>query len=171
MSVNSTVNTNVSAPTDINANRGNYPSGVFAFDMGTATAGGGGATQNFPTSILANDTENIGAYVGTIGAVAQDAGVVQVITLNFARMNSEWNHKDYDIHVSLVSDTAETDPGSAGNNVGIASVSFTLAAAVGGAGDITVRREACLTGANQGLLGCVMLVQVRKRGVTKINDA
>jgi len=167
MSVNSTVNTNVSAPTDINANRGNYPNGVYALDMGTAT-GGPNANQSFA---LAIDTENIGAYVGTINSWTQAAGVAQVITLNFARMNSKWNHKDYDIHVSLVSDTVETDPGSAGDNVGIASASFGLAGAVGDPGDITVRREACLTANNQGLLGCVMLVQVRKRGVTKKDDA
>ena len=75
MSVNSTVNTNVSAPTDINANRGNYPNGVYALDMATATAGGGGATQDFPNSILANDTEKIGAYVGTIGSLAGGQGM------------------------------------------------------------------------------------------------
>ena len=167
MSVNSTVNTNVSAPTDINANRGNYPNGVYALDMKTAV-GGADADQSFA---LADGDETIGAYVGTIGAWAAAAGIVQVIELNFARMNSEWNHKDYDIHVSLVSNTAETNPGVEGNNVGIASASFTLAAAPAITGTITIRREACLTSADQGLLGCVMLVQVRKRGVTKKNDA
>jgi hypothetical protein len=166
MSVNSTVNTNVSAPTDINANRGNYPNGVFALDM--KTAGGTAAAQTFG---LADGDETIGAYVGTIAAVTAAAGTVQTIALNFTRMNSAWDHKDYDIHVSLVSETDATDPSSAGNNVGIASASFTLAAAPAITGTITIRREACLTSANQGLLGCVMLVQVRKRGVTKKNDA
>jgi hypothetical protein len=166
MSVNSTVNTNVSAPTDINANRGNYPNGVYALDM--KTAGGTAAAQTFG---LADGDETIGAYVGTIAAVTAAAGTVQTIALNFTRMNSAWNHKDYDIHVSLVSETDATDPSSAGNNVGIASASFTLATAPAIAGVITIRREACLTSANQGLLGCVMLVQVRKRGVTKKIDA
>ena len=167
MSVNSTVNTNVSAPTDINANRGNYPNGVYALDMATATAGGGGATQDFPNSILANDTEKIGAYVGTIGSLAGGQGIAQIINLTFATWNAEWNHKNYDLHVSLVSNTVETTSGAAGNNVGIASASFNSAT-----NQINVRREACIIQTNdQGLLGCVMLVQVRKRGVDKQNDA
>lgn len=168
MSVNSTVNTNVSAPTDINANRGNYPNGVYALDMGTAT-GGADADQSFA---LADGDETIGAYVGTIAAWAGGQGIVQVITLNFTRMNSAWNHKDYDIHVSLVSDTdASGGLDGPGNNVGIASASFTLAVSPAISGVITIRREACqINGADQGLLGCVMLVQVRKRGVTKKDD-
>ncbi len=170
MSVNSTVNTNVSAPTDINANRGNYPNGVYALDMKTA-AGGADADQSFA---LADGDETIGAYVGTIDAWTAGQGIVQIIELNFTRMNSAWNHKDYDIHVSLVSATDATGgPGVAGNNVGIASASFTLAAVGAINGKITIRREACQlnTPGDQGLLGCVMLVQVRKRGVTKKNDA
>jgi hypothetical protein len=167
MSVNSTVNTNVSAPTDINANRGNYPNGVYAFDMGTANGGSPNDGQEFVAGTLIDGTEKIGAYVGTIGTAAQTQGKAQTITLTFVTWNSDWNHKAYDIHVSLVSNTVETPGTAAGNNVGIASASFN---SVGK--QIIVRRESCQVDTyNQGLLGCVMLVQVRKRGVTKKNDA
>ena len=103
MSVNSTVNTNVSAPTDINANRGNLPSNVYAYDMGAGTPGGGGLTEAFT---LPANTAEIGAWCGKIAAgVAADANysTSQVITMTFTNQNpADWTHLNYDIVVSLV---------------------------------------------------------------------
>ncbi len=162
MSVNSTVNTNVSAPTDINANRGNLPSGVYAYDMGAFTPGGGGATQAIT---LPADTAEIGAWCGTIAAgptANSGYSTNQIITMTFTNQNpADWTHLNYDIVVSLVGDGDET----LASHVGSACAGFSENAA-GNSGQIVIRRESgSAGGAGAQLKAATILVQLRKRGV------
>lgn len=161
MSIKSTVNTNISGETQLVANRGNLPSSVYAFDMGTAPDAAG-ATQTFDATVLTAGTEKIGAYAGTLKAgAAAAAGVVQVITMTFANPHG-WTAKQYDLDITLVGTAAESKVAT----VGTASGSFNT-------NKIIVRREA---GAIADVGGesravnftpAVMLVRVRKRGVVK----
>lgn len=157
MSVNSTVNTNVSAPTDINANRGNLPSNVYAYDMGAGTAGGGGATEAFT---LPANTAEIGGWCGAIAAgpaLAVGFSTNQIITMTFTNQNpADWTHLNYDIVVSLVGANDETVT----SQVGSACVGFSDDGA--GSGQIIIRRE---SGSSSQLKAATMLVQLRKRGV------
>ena len=160
MSVNSTVNTNVSAPTDINANRGNLPSGVYAYDMGAGTPGGSGATEAFT---LPANTATIGAWCGKIAAgITADANnsTNQVITMTFTNQNpADWTHLNYDIVVSLVG-TGNED---ISNQVGSACAGFSDdGAVVNPSAQIIIRRE---SGQNSQLNAATILVQLRKRGV------
>jgi len=162
MSVNSTVNTNVSAPTDINANRGNLPSGVYAYDMGAGT--GGGATEAFT---LPANTATIGAWCGKIAAgIAAVAGysTSQVITMTFTNQNpADWTHLNYDIVVSLVGEGDETLI----SQVGSACAGFSQNVA-GDSGQIIIRRE---SGSGAQLKAATILVQLRKRGVAVVKTA
>lgn len=159
MSVNSTVNTNVSAPTDINANRGNLPSNVYAYDMGTA--GGTDAAQAFT---LPADTAEIGGWCGAIAAgPAAVAGFStnQIITMTFTKQNpADWTHLNYDIVVSLVGDGDETLI----SQVGSACAGFWENVA-GDSAQIIIRRESGSASAGSQLKAATMLVQLRKRGV------
>ena len=90
MSIQSVVNTNTSSVSDPNGNRGNFPQGVMAYEMGTS-ATAAGAIQAFANAAngtdngLAAGTETVGAYQGSIAAGAAAAvGVVQLITMTFA---------------------------------------------------------------------------------------
>ena len=156
MSVNSTVNTNVSAPTDINANRGNLPSGVYAYDMGSG--GVAGATQTFT---LPANTATIGAWCGKIAAgIDADANnsTNQVITMTFTNQNpADWTHLNYDIVVSLVGTGDETLV----SQVGSVCAGFAQNVA-GDSGQIIIRRE---SGSGAQLKAATILVQLRKRGV------
>jgi len=156
MSVNSTVNTNVSAPTDINANRGNLPSGVYAYDMG--------ATEAFT---LPANTATIGAWCGKIAAgISAVAGysTSQVITMTFTNQNpADWTHLNYDIVVSLVGEGDETLI----SQVGSACAGFSQNVA-GDSGQIIIRRE---SGSGAQLKAATILVQLRKRGVAVVKTA
>ena len=166
MSIKSTVNTNISGETQLVANRGNFPSGVYAFDMGTAPDVAG-AVQTFDASVLTDGTETIGAYAGTLEAGgAADAGVVQLITMTFATAHG-WTAKEYDLDITLVGTAAESKIAT----VGTASGSFNT-------NNIIVRREAGAIAdvpdpgnpddsRAVSLTPAVMLVRVRKRGVKK----
>ena len=170
MSVNSTVNTNVSAPTDINANRGNLPSGVYAYDMGAGTPAVDGATHAFT---LPADTAEIGAWCGAIaaGPTAETAhSTNQIITMTFTNQKpADWKHLNYDIVVSVVGDGDETI-GTAqipGSQVGSACAGFWENVA-GDSAQIKIRRE---SGSNSQLKAATMLVQLRKRGVAVVKTA
>jgi len=161
MSIQSVVNTNTSSVSDITGNRGNFPQGVMAYDMGTS-ATGAGATQAFANAATGTDnglaagTETVGAYQGSIAAgVAAAAGVVQLITMTFATAH-DWTSKTHDIVVTLVGTGTE----AAALTVGSASGSF------GTANTIEVRREAgAVNATNAQLQAATMLVRVRERGV------
>ena len=159
----SVVNTNISSVTDFNGNRGNFPQGVMAYNMGTS-ATGAGATQAFAAAATGTDnglaagTETVGAYCGSIKAgVAAAAGVVQLITMTFATAHG-WSSKTHDIDISLVGAAAE----AAALTVGSASGSF------GTTTTIEIRREAgAVAGTNAQLQAATMLVQIRERGVAQ----
>ena len=161
----SVVNTNASSVTDFNGNRGNFPQGVMAYNMGTS-ASGAGATQAFGASASGTDngliagTETVGAYCGGIKAgTAAAAGVVQLITMTFANAHG-WSSKTHDIEVTLVGAAAE----AAASTVGYASGSF------GTATTIEIRREAgAVNGTNAALQAATMLVTVRERGLAEPN--
>ena len=161
MSIQSVVNTNTSAVSDITGNRGNFPQGVMAYEMGTS-ATAAGATQAFANAATGTDnglaagTETVGAYQGSIAAGGTAAaGVVQLITMTFAVAHG-WTSLTHDIVVTLVGAAAE----AAALTVGSASGSF------GTTTTIEVRREAgAVFGTNAQLQAATMLVQVRKRGV------
>jgi len=161
----SVVNTNISSVTDFNGNRGNFPQGVMAYNMGTS-ATGAGATQAFAAAATGTDnglaagTETVGAYCGSIKAgIAAAAGVVQLITMTFATAHG-WSSKTHDIDISLVGAAAE----AAALTVGDASGSF------GTETTVEIRREAGAFAANTvQLQAATMLVQIRKRGVLQPN--
>ncbi len=155
MSVNSTVNTNVSAPTDINANRGNLPSNVLAYDMGAGGAAGGTQTFTLPAN-----TAEIGGWCGAIAAgpaANANYSTNQIITMTFTNQNpADWTHLNYDIVVSLVGAADETLI----SQVGSVCAGFSDDGA--GSGQIIIRRE---SGTTSQLKAATMLVQLRKRGV------
>ena len=161
----SVVNTNASSVTDFNGNRGNFPQGVMAYNMGTS-ATAAGATQAFAAAATGTDngliagSETVGAYCGGIAAgVGAAAGVVQLITMTFAVAHG-WSSKTHDIVVTMVGAAAE----AAASTVGSASGSF------GTATTIEIRREAgAVNGTNAALQAATMLVQIRERGVAQPN--
>ncbi|ANS04377.1 hypothetical protein [uncultured Mediterranean phage] len=165
MSIQSVVNTNASSVTDFNGNRGNFPQGVMAYNMGTSASGAGatqafGATSSGTAIGLFDGTEAIGAYCGGIKAGSgAAAGVVQLITMTFATPHG-WSSKTHDIDVTMVGAAAE----AAALTVGSASGSF------GSTTTIEVRREAgAVAGTNANLQAATMLVQIRERGVAQPN--
>jgi len=165
MSIQSVVNTNASSVTDFNGNRGNFPQGVMAYNMGTSASGAGatqafGATSSGTAIGLFDGTEAIGAYCGGIKAGSgAAAGVVQLITMTFATAHG-WSSKTHDIDITMVGAAAE----AAALTVGSASGSF------GSTTTIEVRREAgAVAGTNANLQAATMLVQIRERGVAQPN--
>jgi hypothetical protein len=167
MSTQAVVNTNVSSVSDINALRGNLPSGVYAYDMGasggadaiTRTFGGGGTP-------LADGLETIGAYSGSLPETASVAtGVHQLITMTF-NTAFEWKSSTHYIEVSFESgdpDSTDSDPVSAANSAGTGSAAFNDTTQK----TITIVRKA---GPINGVAGvklttATMLVRVVKRGL------
>lgn len=167
MSTQAVVNTDVSSVSDINALRGNLPSGVYAYDMGasggadvfTRTFGGGGTP-------LADGLETIGAYSGSLPEVDQDSnGSHQLITITF-NTKYEWKSSTHYIEVSFESgdpDSADSDAVSILASAGTGSAAFDDS----GQQTITIVRK---VGPESGggavkLTTATMLVRVVKRGL------
>lgn len=167
MSTQAVVNTNVSSVSDINALRGNLPSGVYAYDMGASggadlfnrTFGGGGTP-------LADGLETIGAYSGSLPEVTQDSnGAHQLITITF-NTKFEWKSSTHYIEVSFESGDGvgtDSDPVTTTASAGTGSAAFNDTAQK----TITIVRKA---GPESGggavkLTAATMLVRVVKRGL------
>jgi len=169
MSTQAVVNTDVSSVSDINALRGNLPSGVYAYDMG-ASGGVVAETRTFngDGSGLADGLETIGAYSGSVpetdGAIG---GAQQLITMTF-KTEFEWKSSTHYIEVSFESGDpvgATSDPVSRANSAGTGSAAFDDT----GKQTITIVRKAGKV-ANSGpggtsLTAATMLVRVVKRGL------
>ena len=72
MSTQAVVNTNMSSVSDPNAIRGNYPNGVYAYDMGVGQTADSGATVAF-------DLTSVAGLVGSekFHAFAVPAGILE----------------------------------------------------------------------------------------------
>jgi hypothetical protein len=162
MSTQAVVNTNVSSVSDINALRGNLPSGVYAHDMEA-----GGAVADAQVFTLADGLETVGAYSGSVlGAGPTAAGVQQLITINFATA-FEWKSSTHYIEVSF-------EPGFA-NAITDEAVALNTSAGTGSAAfndstqkAITIVRKAgkvLNSGGATSLTAATMLVRVVKRGL------
>ena len=164
MSIKSVVNTNISSVTDPNGLRGELPSSVYAFDMGTAPEDAGTA-QTFGAGVLIAGTEKVGAYQGDLKGGAEAAGgAFQVITMTFAN-DHKWTAAT---HYGEVSFIAGANNGTAVDqtnalSAGTGQVSFASATS------ITIKRQCgAVNGvANQNLSEATMVVRIRERGVAQ----
>ncbi len=125
MSIQAVVNTNVSSVSDPNAIRGNYPNGVYAYDMGVGTGAGGGATVSFDLSSIVG-SENFHAFAGLLPVRSGGtAGSAQVITITLPAAHN-WTSLTHEIEVSLeqgLNDGTDSEP-TADVSAGTASASF-----------------------------------------------
>jgi hypothetical protein len=164
MSINAIANTNLSSVSDPVGNRGNYPSGVYTFDMGTAPVNAG-ANQVFDSSVLstAKSAQTVHNYVGKIAAGPNpgtiDIGQSQLVTLTFETAHG-WTNDTHDLHINIARKTT-----------GALTTAAPLGACSGGsfsANSITfVRTAPALAGATARLAEAIVTVTVRKRGVAK----
>ena len=161
--MNAIANTNLSSVSDPLGNRGNYPSGVYTFDMGTAPVNGGG-DQVFDSSILstAKSAQTVHSYAGKINASAAgtlNEGQSQLVKLTFETAHG-WTNDTHDLHINIVPTT----------DAALTTVA-PLGACSGGsfsADSITfVRTAPALNTIQATLVAAVVTVTVRKRGVAK----
>ncbi len=161
--MNAIANTNLSSVSDPLGNRGNYPSGVYTFDMGTAS-GGAGADQLFDSSILstAKSAQTLHSYVGKIaagGAGTADVGQSQLVKLTFETAHG-WTNDTHDLHINIAPQdeapltTAAPLGACSGGSFSTNSITF-------------VRTAPALLDATAVLAAAVVTVTVRKRGVAK----
>jgi len=128
MSIQAVVNTNMSSVSDPNAIRGNYPNGVYAYDMGLGTAAGGGATVSFDLSSVPGlvGSEKFHAFAGRLpGRAGGTNGSAQVITITLGG-NHGWTSLTHEIEVSLEqgsNDGTDAEPAE-DLSAGTASASF-----------------------------------------------
>lgn len=166
MSIQAVVNTNVSSVSDSNALRGNLPSGVYAYDMGSGGATAATQVFNGGGSGLAAGLETIGAYSGSvIATTAATTGAQQLITITFATA-FEWTSSTHYIEVSFESgdvDGASSDPVTDTDSAGTGSAAFNDTTQT----TITIVRKAGPEsgGGNVSLIAATMLVRVVKRGL------
>jgi len=156
MSIQAVVNTNMSSVSDPNAIRGNYPNGVYAYDMGAALA------NAFDLSLV-DDSEKFHAFAGTLPTVADAAGngSSQVITITLAD-NHGWTSLTHKIEVSLeqgANDGGDSEP-AADLSAGTASASFCSPSTIS-----ILRQGGRQNGGNCSLSEATMLVTIVKRGV------
>ena len=162
MSINAIVNTNLSSVSDPVGNRGNYPSGVYTFDMGTAADAG--TSQTFIASSLPSNksAQTVHSYVGKIaaspvGTAAQ--GQSQLVTLTFETAHG-WTNNTHDLHINIARaldgplSTAAPLGACSGGSFSTNSITF-------------VRTAPALAGATAVLAAAIVTVTVRKRGVAK----
>jgi hypothetical protein len=166
MSTQAVVNTNVSSVSDINALRGNLPSGVYAYDMGSGGATAENQLFNGDGSGLAAGLETIGAYSGSVIATSALAtGAQQLITISFLN-KFEWKSSTHYIEVSFEAGNVVgtgSDPVTAEESAGTGSAAFDDS----GQKTITIVRKVgpvSSAGAVR-LLAATMLVRVVKRGL------
>ena len=162
MSTQAVVNTNMSSVSDPNAIRGNYPNGVYAYDMGPAVG------NNFDLSSVAG-SEKFHAFAGTLPTVADlgGTGSSQVITITLPNPPGHtWTSLTHKIEVSLeqgANDGTDSEP-APNLSAGTASASF------GSGNTISIlrqsgRRQDGGVAANCSLGQATMLVTIVKRGV------
>ncbi len=163
--MNAVANTNLSSVSDPVGNRGNYPSGVYTFDMGTATPAGAGASQTFDASNLpsAQSAQTVHSYVGKIGAPdaagTANEGQSQLVTLTFETAHG-WTNDTHDLHINIAPQatvalsTAAPLGACSGGSFSTNSITF-------------VRTAPALQGATATLVAGIVTVTVRKRGVDK----
>lgn len=162
MSTQAVVNTNVSSVSDPNAIRGNYPNGVYAYDMGVGTSADGGVTVPFDLSSIVG-SENFHAFAGRLpGSLdGSTVGSSQVITITLPAAHN-WTSLTHEIEVSLeqgLNDGTDSEP-EAGLSAGTASASF------GSTTTISILRQGGRrNGAACNLSQATMLVTIVKRGV------
>jgi len=163
MSINAIANTNLSSVSDPVGNRGNYPSGVYTFDMGTAPVNAG-SDQVFDSSVLstAKSAQTVHSYVGKINASAAgtaNEGQSQLVTLTFETAHG-WTNDTHDLHINIAptTDAALTTAAPlgacSGGSFSTNSITF-------------VRTAPALQGATATLVAAIVTVTVRKRGVDK----
>ena len=166
MSTRAVVNTNVSSVSDINALRGNLPSGVDAYDMGSGGADAAAQVFNGSGSGLAAGLETIGAYSGSvIATAAATTGAQQLITMTF-NTAFEWKSSTHYIEVSFEAGNVEntgSDPVTTVASAGTGSAAFDDT----GQKTITIVRKAGpeVGNGNVRLIAATMLVRVVKRGL------
>ncbi len=167
MSTQAVVNTNMSSVSDPNAIRGNYPNGVYAYDMGVGTdPGGAGATIEFDLRSVPDlvGSEKFHAFAGLLPGRAEETlngGSAQVITIILGG-NHNWTSLTHEIEVSLeqgLNDGTDSEPAE-GVSAGTASASF------GSANTISILRQ----GGRRNAAPCdlsqaTMLVTIVKRGL------
>ena len=167
MSTQAVVNTNVSSVSDINALRGNLPSGVYAHDMGSGGADAAAQVFNGSGSGLAAGLETIGAYSGSvIATAAATTGAQQLITMTF-NTAFEWKSSTHYIEVSFEAGNVEntgSDPVTTVASAGTGSAAFNDSTQTA----ITIVRKAgkvANSGGGTSLTAATMLVRVVKRGL------
>jgi hypothetical protein len=167
MSMNATVNTNLSAVTDPVGNRGNIPNGVMPLPLTNSnvtvpraiTFGASDPTLNDPT--IGSYTAALPASTGTL-----NNGYSQLVTITFSKAHG-WSSLTHDLDIQLVgaanqtlsSVIGECSGGSfpGGNSVPNTSTTLTFMRQVGGIDTVTPT-----------LAACTALITVRKRGVAHV---
>lgn len=163
MSTQAVVNTNMSSVSDPNAIRGNYPNGVYAYDMGLGTSGGGGATVAFDLSSV-DGSEKFHAFAGLLPVrIGAANGSAQVITITFPNPpGHNWTSLTHKIEVSLeqgANNGDDSEP-AADLSAGTGSASF------GSGNTISILRQGgSLNGTDCDLSQATMLVTIIKRPV------
>ena len=167
MSTQAVVKTNVSSVSDINALRGNLPSGVYAHDMGSGGADAAAQVFNGGGSGLAAGLETVGAYSGSVlGGGPSANGIEQVITMTFATA-FEWKSSTHYIEVSFEPGAADSTTDEAvdlATSAGTGSAAFNDSTQTA----ITIVRKAgkvANSGGGTSLTAATMLVRVVKRGL------
>lgn len=162
--MNAVANTNLSSVSDPVGNRGNYPSGVYTFDMGTAVEAAPGTSQTFNASSLpsAQSAQTVHSYVGKIdssGNGTGNQGQSQLVTLTFETAHG-WTNDTHDLHINIAPQatvalsTAAPLGACSGGSFSTNSITF-------------VRTAPALDGATANLVAGIVTVTVRKRGVDK----
>lgn len=158
MSTQAVVNTNMSSVSDPNAIRGNYPNGVYAYDMGP---GVGDTTVPFDLSSIVG-SEKFHAFAGLLPVQNGGAnGSSQVITITLAG-NHGWTSLTHEIEVSLEqgsNDGTDSEP-AADLSAGTASASFGSGTAIS-----ILRQGGRRDGSDCDLSQATMLVTIVKRPV------
>lgn len=162
--MNAIANTNLSSVSDPVGNRGNYPSGVYTFDMGTAVEGAPGTTMTFDATLLPSNqsAQTVHSYVGRIdtsNAGTTSRGVSQLVKLTFETAHG-WTNNTHDLHINIAPQDevalSTTAPLGACSGGSFSTNSITF-----------VRTAPPLNTVQANLVKAIVTVTVRKRGVAK----
>jgi len=163
MSMNATVNTNLSAVTDPVGNRGNIPNGVMPLPL-TNGANPTTTSQTYGATDATLNDPTIGSYTAALGEVAaggSGAGRGQLVTITFSKAHG-WTAATHDLDIQLVGAANQTLSSVVGECSG---GSFPTAAPTTLS---FVRQVGGFTGVTVGLAACTALITVRKRGVAHV---